>query len=343
MNLSNSPKDLMSITILFGGVNRERLVAVASAQAVVRALPEADLWYWAANGQVYAAARDTLLNHERPFEIDLPIEGEAIGDIDEAISLAAREERTLLLSLHGGMAENGELQALCEAKGVAFTGSGAAASRVAFDKPAAKAAVAAAGVLSPQGVALADAPEALARYGRLVAKPAADGSSYGLIFVDGPEDLERLATAARAEAYVIEPFVVGRESTCGVLERADGSLLALPPVEILPAEGVFDYAAKYLSAGTRELCPSTFSAETVKALQALALKAHVAVGAAGYSRSDFIITDNGPVFLEINTLPGMTASSLYPKSLAAEGLAFDAFLRGQVSLAVARAEKAAAA
>ena len=333
----------MSITILFGGVNRERLVAVASAQAVARALPEADLWYWAPNGQVHPATRDTLLSHERPFEIDLPIEGETVGDIAAAVSLAAREGRTLLLSLHGGMAENGELQELCEAKGVAFTGSGAAASRVAFDKPAAKAVAAEAGVPSPLGVALADALAALAQYGRLVAKPAADGSSYGLIFVDGPEDLERLAAAAASEAYVIEPFVAGQESTCGVLERADGSLIALPPVEILPAEGVFDYAAKYLSAGTRELCPSTFPPETVAALQALALKAHKAVGAAGYSRSDFIVTDRGPIFLEINTLPGMTASSLYPKSLKAEGIAFDDFLRGQVALAEARARKAVVA
>ena len=188
-----------------------------------------------------------------------------------------------------------------------------------------------------------EAEAALARYGRLVAKPAADGSSYGLIFVDGPADLERLKAAAATEAYVIEPFVAGQEATCGVLERADGSLIALPPVEILPAEGVFDYQAKYLSAGTRELCPSTFSPEIVAALGENALKAHRAVGAAGYSRSDFIITAQGPVFLEINTLPGMTASSLYPKSLKAEGIGFEDFLRGQIALAEARARKAVAA
>lgn len=333
----------MSITILFGGVNRERLVAVASAQSLARALPDADLWYWAPNGQVHAATRETLLGHDRPFEIDLPTEGAPIGDIEAAIALAAREDRTLLLGLHGGMAENGELQTLCEARGVAFTGSGAAASRIAFDKPAAKAAAAKAGVTSPLGVALDDAEAALARYGRLVAKPAADGSSYGLIFVDGPADLERLKAAAATEAYVIEPFVAGQEATCGVLERADGSLIALPPVEILPAEGVFDYQAKYLSAGTRELCPSTFSPEIVAALGENALKAHRAVGAAGYSRSDFIITAQGPVFLEINTLPGMTASSLYPKSLKAEGIGFEDFLRAQVALAEARARKAVAA
>ncbi|ALL14006.1 D-alanine--D-alanine ligase family protein [Caulobacter henricii] len=325
----------MRTTILFGGENRERLVAVASAQALARTLPEAELWFWAPNGQVHAASRDVLLGHQRPFEIDLPTEGPAIGGIELALDMAEREERVLLLSLHGGAAENGELAALCEVRGVAFTGSGSEASRKAFDKVVAKGIVAAVGVNAPGTISLEDAPAALAQYGRLIGKPAADGSSYGLIFVDTPDDLKALAEAAAREAYLVEPFVSGLESTCGVLER-DGQVIALPPVEIRPAEGKFDYASKYLAKDTEEICPATFAPEVNALLQDQALKAHQALGCSGYSRTDFIVTANGPIYLETNTLPGMTASSLYPKSLKAQGIGFEDFLRGQIALAVAR-------
>lgn len=326
----------MRPTILFGGTNRERLVAVASAQAIASALPDADLWFWAPDGQVHEADRGALAAHQRPFEIDFPATGPLIGSIEAALDRAAAEQRVLVLSLHGGPAENGELAALCEARGVAFTGSGAAASRLAFDKASTKAVVAEQGVVSPGAVAVEQAPEALAQYGKLVAKPVAEGSSYGLLFVSSEADLAELKDAAQREPYLVEPFVAGAEATCGVLEQ-DGELIALPPVEILPADGAFDYASKYLAAGTQEICPARFPAEVNAALQEAAVKAHRAVGASGYSRSDFIVTDQGVVFLEINTLPGLTKASLYPKALGAQGISFIDFLHGQIALAEARA------
>jgi len=331
----------MRTTLLFGGMSRERLVSVASAQALARALPDADLWFWAPDDQVYLASRDVLQAHARPFELDLPTEGAPIGDIETALDKARAEARVLVLGMHGGSAENGDFAALCEARGVAFTGSDSASSRLAFDKIATKAAVAKAGVVAPSTVALADAPAALAKYGKLVAKPVADGSSYGLIFVSAPADLETLSEAAAREAYVIEPFVTGPEATCGVLEQ-DGKVFALPPVEIRPADGAFDYVGKYLSKTTEEICPATFAPQVNAAMQDAALKAHRTVGAGGYSRSDFIVTPDGPIFLEINTLPGMTDASLYPKSLKAQGVAFADFLAGQIALAVARAKTGAA-
>lgn len=331
----------MRTTILFGGPSRERLVAVASAQGLTRVLPEADLWFWAPDGQVYVASQAVLLGHERPFELDLPTEGAPIGDIEAALEVAAREDRALLLSLHGGFAEDGGLQALCEARGVAFTGSGAEASRKAFGKILAKQIVAKAGVSVPETIALADAPVALAKYGRLIAKPAEDGSSYGLIFVDSAADLETVAQAARQMPYVIEPFVAGLEATCGVLEQ-DGEVFALPPVEIRPSAGKFDYASKYLAKDTLEICPATFAPEINAAIQDQALKAHAALGCRGYSRTDFIVGEHGLVYLETNTLPGLTGSSLYPKALKAQGIAFADFLKGQLALAQARAKQAAA-
>lgn len=335
----------MKTTILFGGLNRERLVSVASAQALSLTLADADLWFWAPDERVYVADRAALAGHQRPFEIDLPTQGAAIAEgIEAALDLAKREDRVLVIGMHGGAAENGELGALAEARGVAFTGTGAQASRLAFDKAATKVTVAQAGVVSPQSIPVNGAGEvdrltdALAAYGKLVAKPVAEGSSYGLIFVNGAADLEALKEAASREAYLVEPFVAGVESTCGVLEKPDGSLLALPPVEILPADGAFDYAAKYLAAATKEICPGRFSPEVTAAIQEGAVAAHRAVGAMGYSRSDFIVTDKGPVFLEINTLPGLTKASLYPKALAAQGIGFGEFLEGQIALAVRRAQ-----
>ena len=332
----------MRITILFGGTNKERLVSVATAQALHTALPEADLWFWAADDAVHETSGKALLGHARPFEDAFKPDGKRIsGSIEQAMDRAKADDRLLVLGLHGGRAENGELQAICEMRGIAFTGSGSASSNLAFDKVAAKRFAAIAGVHSPDGIALSDIEAAFAEHGKLIAKPARDGSSYGLIFVNSKQDIVAVRNAARTEEYVIEPFIAGTESTCGVLEQTDGSVIALPPIEIIPAEGGlgFDYRAKYLAKATQEICPGRFSPEITAALMDRALRAHRALSCSGYSRTDFIVSAKGPVYLETNTLPGLTAASLYPKALKAEGIAFVDFLRGLIELAERRVQK----
>jgi D-alanine-D-alanine ligase len=138
---------------------------------------------------------------------------------------------------------------------------------------------------------------------------------------------------------VIEPYIAGVEATCGVLERTDGSIMSLPPIEIIPGEGNFDYAAKYLLKSTQEICPGRFTAEVTAALKEQAMLAHRAMSCTGYSRSDFIVSEKGLVYLETNTLPGLTKSSLYPKALKAEGIEFVDFLRDLIELAVRRVRK----
>ena len=327
----------MRTTILFGGTSRERLVSVASAQALTQALPDADLWFWNTDDRVFATSPAALLGHDKPFQVEFKADGAPIGDIAAAMDRASADDRVLVLGLHGGSAENGEFQVLAEARGVAFTGSGSAASHLAFDKTAAKRFAGLAGVYSPSTVTLEDIDEAFAEFGRLIAKPAQDGSSYGLIYVNSSQDIDAVKREAKATEYVIEPFISGPEATCGVLEQADGSLIALPPVEIVPADGAFDYAGKYLASTTQEICPARFAPEINARLQELAVTAHKALSCNGYSRSDFIISDTGPVYLETNTLPGLTKASLYPKSLKAQGIAFDDFLKGQIDLAVKKA------
>ena len=328
----------MRITILFGGTNKERLVSVASAQALHRALPEADLWFWDVADTVHEVRSQDLLGHARPFEDEFKPAARGIA-LEQALDKAKAEDRVLVLGLHGGRAENGELQAMCEMRRIPFTGSGSASSHLAFDKSAAKRFAALAGVQAPTGIALDDIEAAFAEHGKLIAKPVKDGSSYGLIFVNAKQDLVAVHNAARTEEYLIEPFVSGTEATCGVLERSDGTAISLPPIEIIPGEGAFDYTAKYLLKSTQEICPGRFSPEITAALMDRALRAHRALSCSGYSRTDFIVSPKGPIYLETNTLPGLTAASLYPKALKAQGIAFADFLHDQIEIAKIRTQK----
>ena len=144
------------------------------------------------------------------------------------------------------------------------------------------------------------------------------------------------AAPPETEEYLIEPFIAGVEATCGVLEQLDGSVIALPPIEIIPAEGAFDYAAKYLAKSTQEICPGRFAPEISAQIMDQALRAHRALSCSGYSRTDFIVSDKGPIYLETNTLPGLTKASLYPKALKAQGIEFADFLQDQIALAARR-------
>jgi D-alanine-D-alanine ligase len=301
-------------------------------------LPEADLWFWDIADTVHEVRSQDLLDHARPFEDEFKPAARGIA-FDQALDKAKTEDRVLVLGLHGGRAENGELQAMCEMRRIAFTGSGSASSHLAFDKAAAKRFAALAGVQGPTGIAFDDIEAAFAEYGKLIAKPVKDGSSYGLIFVNSKQDLVAVRNAARTEEYLIEPFVPGAEATCGVLERSDGTAISLPPVEIIPGEGAFDYTAKYLLTSTQEICPGRFPPEITAAIMEQALRAHRALSCSGYSRTDFIVSPKGPIYLETNTLPGLTAASLYPKALKAQGIAFADFLHDQIELAIKRTQK----
>jgi D-alanine-D-alanine ligase len=323
----------MRITILFGGTNKERLVSVATAQALCWALPEADLWFWDVDDTVHETKAETLLKQSRPFEDPFDAGTPSLGRIAEALDKASADNRLFVLGLHGSMAEDGELQAMCELRKIPFTGSGSASSHLAFDKIAAKRFAAIAGVHSPPGLMLEDIEQAFAKYGRLIAKPSRDGSSCGLIFVNSKQDIVAVRNAAKSEEYLIEPFIAGVEATCGVLEQSDGSVFSLPPIEIVPADGGFDYTAKYLLKSTQEICPGRFSPAISAQIMDLALRAHRALSCRGYSRTDFIISPQGPIYLETNTLPGLTRASLYPKALKAKGIDFADFLKDQIVLA----------
>ncbi|HUR79546.1 MAG TPA: ATP-grasp domain-containing protein [Thermoanaerobaculia bacterium] len=329
----------MTPIVLFGGPSDERHVSVASAQAIVRALPNAFAWFWTPEGAVHDVAATDLLAHQRPFEIDFaPARPAIFPTLEQALDTIPVDEPVFLLALHGGPGEDGTVQRMLEARGIPFTGSGAEASSAAFDKETAKQLVrghvttAESRVVRSESELLEAIDDLLSRHERIVLKPLAGGSSRGLYFLGRGEE----APSDLRYPYILEQFVSGRELTCGVIDHG-GRTFALPVIEIeVDTDRAFDYAGKYLGAGTREICPANIPDEMARAAQATALAAHEALGCEGYSRSDLIASGDGIYFLETNTLPGLTSSSLVPQELAVVGISFREFLERQLELAMER-------
>ncbi|CAG0978365.1 D-alanine-D-alanine ligase [Myxococcaceae bacterium] len=342
------------LILLFGGPTRERRVSVASAQTVVRELDAPRCWFWAPDGAVHELAVGELLAHERPFETDLvPSESARFEDLKQALdALSGRE--LFFLGLHGGVAEDGTLQGWLEARRLAFTGSGSRASREAFDKNRAREIARSRGLRIAEAITL-DPSEAdtargglerlLERHRRIVLKPVADGSSMGLRFLSADDDAADLIEAIesiRKEAivYLAEAFIEGTELTAGVIDEERG-LRALPVSEVRLVEAAgFDYAAKYLGRGVREITPAEVAPEITAEAQRMALVAHEMLGCFGYSRTDLIVDEAGPVYLETNTLPGLTRASFIPQQLAAAGIELRSFIDRQLALARRRQSRA---
>ena len=338
------------VVILFGGSSSERRVSVASAQHVAAVLTDAEPWFLSLQGAVYRTEKGALQAFQRPFENDFVPAGQAaFPKLVQAIESAPG--KVFYLALHGGEGEDGTIQRMLETRRIAFTGPGAEASARAFDKEVAKQIASAAGVRIAQSVHLSSKPdvmraalaELLRLHGRIVAKPVAGGSSVGLHHLLLDEQLEPAAQAIEqtGEAYLAEQFVQGTELTVGVVDGPQGPR-ALPPSEVRMDPGrAFDFEGKYLGKGTRELTPAEVEPEVTRAAQELALAAHRALGCEGYSRTDLIVGAQGPVFLELNTLPGLTRMSFIPQQLAAEGTSMISFLEGQLAIARSRRDRTA--
>lgn len=339
--------NIRDVILLFGGTSEERLVSVASAQHLCAVLPEATLWFQDRGGRVSPCPREALLAHQDAFTAEFTALGTGFPwrTLPEALDAAEARGKTFLLGLHGGAGEDGSVQRELEQRGLAFTGSGSEASRLGFDKVEAKARARTVGlrVVDSEPLALNDEPgvfgyleRMLLRHGRLVAKPIRGGSSVGLHHVRNVEDARRASraiAAAKATEYLAEAFVEGTELTVGVVDAPEGPR-ALPCSEVrLDAGRAFDYEGKYLGKGSTELTPAQVAPDVFAAAQALAISAHSALGCEGYSRTDLIVGREGPVFLEINTLPGLTRASFIPQQLEAEGTSMRDFLEGQLALA----------
>lgn len=299
------------VAVLMGGPSAEHDVSVKSGQAAVAALRRAGM----------------LVS---PVEFR---EGEPHLPAGTQVAF---------LALHGTYGEDGQVQRWLEARGIPYTGSGVAASALAFDKAAAKAAFLAAGVRTPKHVVLERDTRAKAHLPLpVVVKPARQGSSVGVKIARTSEQLDEAVQFAWRydDRLVVEEYVKGREFTVGVL---DG--LPLPVVEIRPKAEFFDLKSKYDDGGAEEIVPAPIDALTAVRAQDLAWQAHECLGCRDYSRTDMILTDDGQFHvLEVNTLPGMTDASLMPKAARAAGLSMEALCTKMVELALARRPLAVAA
>jgi D-alanine-D-alanine ligase len=321
-------KKQLKVAVLFGGTSSERDVSIASGSQVVQALRQVGHEVVAvdtATGVLDAAAERQLLRGQVP---QLPPDEQALDMMKtgDATALTKAPELgdvdVLFLALHGGAGEGGTLQALLDMTGLPYIGSGMIGSAMAMDKDIAKRLMLLAGVPTPPWlmapVLLEDIEQRIGF--PCVVKPSKQGSTVGLTVVREADTIEEaVQLAARFDDEVmIEAFVPGRELTVPVLGDD-----ALPVGEILFEREIFDYEAKYQPDGAEEIFPADLTGAQVVEIQSLALKVHRALKLRGFSRVDFRLDEDGVFWcLEANTLPGMTAASLFPKGAAAAGISF---------------------
>jgi D-alanine-D-alanine ligase len=232
------------------------------------------------------------------------------------------------ISLHGTFGEDGQVQDILNARGIPFTGADADTSRVTIDKEKTKEKFRAAGVPTPQGQLVHRVEEITVPLPVFI-KPNSQGSSVGSRAAHTRQ--EAAAAVANALKYdssvLVEQLIKGRELTVGVLGPQ-----VLPVIEIRPLEGFYDYTNKYTKGKTEYFCPAQLTEDLTAQIQRHALAAHRAVGNTIYSRVDFLLEGDTPWCLEINTIPGMTATSLLPKAAAAVGITFPELCRRIVEL-----------
>ena len=299
--------DLDRVLVLAGGMSPEHEVSVRSGQRVADSLRRLDI-------EVQVADADAAL----------------------LATLAADPTQVVFPVLHGASGEDGAIREVLELSGVPYVGAPPDACRVAFSKPVAKALVAERGVAVPRGVALPKSAfhdlGAQTLLERVVAvlglplfvKPDQGGSAFGATPVDSAEALSTALVNcfAYSDTALIEERVAGTEIAVGVLDLCEDPF-ALPPVEIVPDGGVYDYAARYTAGRTEFFSPARLPADIVQAAADTALTAHRTLGLRDISRTDLIVDGQGRVrFLEVNVAPGMTETSTLPLAVASAELDF---------------------
>ena len=339
----------MNIIVLAGGYSNERDVSLSSGGSICRALRE--------RGH-NAYLLDAFLGLEKAPEnledvFTLPGGGLEIAtgiqtsepDLDALWASRPGDSPSFLgpnvlelcgladitfLALHGGLGENGKLQAAFDTLGIRYTGPDSLGCALSMDKGVTKDLFHSAGVPTPYGTHISRknkdiSLESLQIPLPLVVKPCSGGSSIGVHFVHTEEEFREAMRLSfeKEDEVVIEPFIDGREYACGIF---DGQ--ALPLVEIIPDGGVFDYVHKYQSGGASEICPATsVDQETTEAIQKTGVLAAQALRLNVYCRADFIVDARTGQFycLEVNSLPGMTSASLLPKAAKAAGYEYGEF------------------
>ena len=329
----------MKIVVLAGGLSPERNVSLSSGSMICQALREKG--HRVALVDLFFGLEDYEGELEALYDAPIP---EKFKKVDrEAPDLkkvrASRKDQSpsaigngvlelcatadvVYLGLHGACGEDGRIQAMFDLMGIPYTGAGYTSSAIAMDKDLTKRMVAHK-VLTPAWDVVTVTDENLPRLLEetvlpAVVKPIASGSSIGVFIANDHAELEAalLESKKLGGRTVIEQYIKGREISVGIL---DGK--ALPSIEIIPKEGFYDYANKYQPGAAVDVCPAPIPAEWEERLGQAAVTVFHELGLSVYSRADFILTEDGTAyFLEINTLPGFTPTSLLPQEAAAVGI-----------------------
>ena len=280
-----------------------------------------------------SAEREISLKSGRAIEASLRRQGCSVTpiDLDDTIAETLHREKIELVvnALHGRGGEDGAIQGLLEILGIPYTGSGVLASAIGMNKVMTKRFMEVCNIPTPRySVVLLSRSVEAGGEGLpsgfkcpVVVKPSCEGSTIGVTVVESPSGVK----AAYAEAFrhgeeiLVEEYIPGHEVTAGILEEAP-----LPLVEIVPNDAFYDYKAKYTKGATDYIVPARLSQDVARKVQDLALQTHRRIGCRGCTRVDFRITPDGrPFVLEINTVPGMTETSLLPKAAEAAGISYD--------------------
>ena len=331
----------MKIVVLCGGLSMERNVSITSSTLICKALRQ--LGHKAVLVDMFYGLEDMDTPPEQLFDALPPLPDARVAEEApdlEAVKASRRWKSpsmvgqgvlelcqmadVVFLGLHGTCGEDGRIQATLELMGIPFTGSGYLGSAIAMDKDLTKRLVATAGVRTPDWRVVrysqAEIP-ALADSMALpcVVKPVDSGSSIGVAIAHTRQEaVDALNQNLALGRVILEQYVKGREIQVGVLKGK-----SLPSIEIIPKHGFYDYKNKYQAGAAVEICPAPVEPDMEALLGETALKVHALLGLTTYSRTDFILDEKGDLyFLEINTLPGMTPTSLMPQEAAAVGISY---------------------
>lgn len=328
------------VAVLMGGVSSEHDVSIKSGGKVADNL---DRYRF----QV-TTIRIQRTGHWEPADAQPMLPHEAIGYLKE------RQVDCVFIALHGPFGEDGRIQGLFDACDIAYTGSGCAASALAMDKIHAKAIMRDAGLpVAPDLIVTrkdwAHDRDAVLRFVAddlglpCVVKCPTQGSSLGMSIPKTTDELREALSKLleMGNEVLIEKYLQGTEVTCGVLDAdPEKGPQALPLTEIAPVSAAFfDYVAKYTPGATEEITPARIDEELATEIQEIALRAHALMGCSGFSRSDFIIADGLPYWLEVNTIPGMTDTSLFPQAAAVAGIPYGALCGLLVDAGMTRHEE----
>jgi len=337
----------LGVAVLMGGQSHEHSISLKTGQAVVQALSSLPF-----------RVIPVIIQLDGSWEIRIHDDNPELHPASQGIAAMAKHHVDVaFIALHGPFGEDGKIQGALDTAGIPYTGSGVTASALAMNKSYAKSVLREAGVpvANEQILARSQWPEPSEEAHRLVeenaileklglplfVKPVQAGSSVGASPVEERSELLSAIDAALAvdTLAMVEPLLHGREMTVAVLEnRKSGALEALPVIEIeVIGHRFFDFESKYTPGHNREICPAPIDDELAKTLSDLAIAAHQALGCSGVSRSDFIITEQGPIMMELNSLPGLTEESLVPKACNTAGIPFPSLITRLLEVALGRA------